>query len=48
MNKRRVAEKKFMTTRIGCNWRDYKTNTEIINELKITVLIKRINVYKSN
>jgi hypothetical protein len=35
---------------LGYNWTDSKTNTEILNELKIASVIQKTNVlvYKSN
>ena len=29
-------------------WTDYKTNTEMLNELKITWVLEKINLYRSN
>ena len=30
------------------NWNDYKTNAEVLNELKIAPGIDKINIHKSN
>ena len=39
---------KFMREKEGYNWTDYKTNTEILNELKMTLHIQKMNVFKSH
>ena len=42
------AEIKFKMKRLGYNLTEYKTNTEILNELKITSVVEKINMYGSN
>ena len=37
-----------MRKSLGYNWTDYKANTEMLNELKFTSIIEKINVYESN
>ena len=39
---------KSMRKRLVYNWKDNKTNTEVLNELKIVPVTEKINVYKSN
>ena len=39
-----AVEKKFMSKRLDFNWKHYKTNIRILNELKITIIIEEINV----
>jgi len=43
----RVAEIKYMRRR-GYNWTDYKTNTQITKELKITPIMHKLLEYKRN
>ena len=43
-----AGEMKFIRKSLGYNWTDYKTKTEILNELKITSVIEKIHVHKSN
>jgi hypothetical protein len=43
-----AAEKKYNRKTVGYIWTDYKTNTEITKELKITPLLVRIQEYRRN
>ena len=37
-----------MKNSLGYNWTDYKTNTGILNQLKIISVTEKMNKYKSN
>jgi len=41
-----AAEMKYMRTRAGYTWTDYKTNTQIEEELKITPILDKLLEYK--
>ena len=43
-----AAEMKFIGKSLGYNWIDYKTDTEVLDELNNTSVIEKINVCKSN
>jgi hypothetical protein len=43
-----AAEMKYMTRTTGYTWADYKTNTEIAKELKITPILDKLLEYKRN
>jgi len=43
-----AAEMKYMRTAAGCTWTDYKTNTQITKELKITPILDKLLEYKRN
>jgi hypothetical protein len=39
---------KYMRRTAGCTWADYKTNTQITKELKITPILEKLLEYKRN
>jgi hypothetical protein len=39
---------KYMTRTAGCTWTDYKINTQIAKELKITPILDKLLEYKRN
>jgi hypothetical protein len=41
-----AAEMKYMRRTVGYTWTDYKTNTQIAKELKITPVLDRLLEYK--
>jgi hypothetical protein len=43
-----AAEMKYMRRTAGYIWRDYKTNTQIGKELKITPILDKLLEYKRN
>jgi hypothetical protein len=43
-----AAEMKYMTRTAGYTWTDYKTNTQIAKELKITPASEKLLEYKRN
>ena len=43
-----AAEMKYMRRTAGYIWTDYKTNAQIVNELKITPILDRLLEYKRN
>ena len=43
-----VAEMKYMRRTAGYKWTDYKTNTQITKELKITPILDKLLEYKRN
>ena len=43
-----AAEMKYMRRTAGYTWTDYKTNTQITNELKITLIFNKLLEYKRN
>ena len=43
-----AAEMKFMRRTSGYTWTDYKTNTQITNELKVTPILDKLLEYKRN
>jgi hypothetical protein len=43
-----VAETKYMRRTAGYIWTDYKTNTQIAKELKITSILDKLLEYKRN
>ena len=43
-----AAEIKYMIRTAGYTWTDYKTNTQITNELKITPILDKLLEYKRN
>jgi hypothetical protein len=43
-----AAELKYMRTTARYTWADYKTNTQIANELKITPILDKLLEYKIN
>jgi ABC-type ATPase involved in cell division len=43
-----AAEMKYMRRRAGYIWTDYKTNTQIAKELKITQTLDKLLEYKRN
>ena len=43
-----AAEMKYMRRTAGYIWTDYKTNTQITKELKITPILRKILEYKRN
>jgi hypothetical protein len=43
-----AAEMKYIRSTAGCTWTDYKTNTEIVKELKITPVLDKLLEYKRN
>jgi hypothetical protein len=43
-----AAEMKYMRSTAGYNWADYKTNTQIAKELKITQILDKLLEYKKN
>jgi hypothetical protein len=43
-----AAEMKYMRRTAGYTWTDYKTNTRIAKELKITPTLYKLLEYKSN
>ena len=38
---------KFMSRMAKCTWQDYKTNEDILSELKINPLVKKIQKYRN-
>ena len=45
---RNAAEMKYMRRTAGYTWTDYKTNTQIAKELKITPILDKLLEYKRN
>ena len=43
-----AAEMKYMRRTAGRTWTDYKTNTQIAKELKITPILDKLLEYKRN
>jgi len=43
-----AAEMKYMRRRAGYTWTDYKTNTQIAKEIKITPILDKLQEYKRN
>jgi hypothetical protein len=43
-----ASEIKYMRRTAGYGWTDYKTNTQIIQELKITPILDKLLEYKRN
>ena len=43
-----AAEMKYMRRTSGYIWTDYKTNTQIAKELKITPILDKLLEYKRN
>ena len=43
-----AAEMKYMRRKARYSWTDYKTNTEIAKELKITPILDKLLEYKGN
>jgi hypothetical protein len=43
-----AAEMKYMRRTAGYIWTDYKTNAQIVKELKITPILDRLLEYKRN
>jgi hypothetical protein len=43
-----AAEMKYMRITAGYTWTDYKTNTQIAKELKITPILEKLLEYKRN
>jgi len=43
-----AAEMKYMRRTAGYTWTDYKTNTQITKELKITLILDKLPEYKRN
>jgi len=43
-----AADMKYMRRRAGYTWTDYKTNTQIAKELKITPVLDKLLEYKRN
>jgi hypothetical protein len=43
-----AAEMKYMRRTAGYTWTDYKTNTQITKELKITTIMDKLLEYKRN
>jgi hypothetical protein len=43
-----AAERKYMRRTAGYTWTDYKTNTQIAMELKITSILDKLLEYKRN
>jgi len=43
-----AAEMKYMRRTAGYTWTDYKTNTQIAKELKITPILYKLQEYKRN
>ena len=43
-----AADMKYMRRTAGCTWIDYKTNTQIAKELKITPILDKLLEYKRN
>ena len=43
-----AAETKYMRRTSGYTWTDYKTNTQIAKELKITPILDKLLEYKRN
>ena len=43
-----AAEMKYMRRTAGYTWTNYKTNTQIVKELKITPILKKLLEYKRN
>ena len=43
-----AAEIKYMRRTAGYTWTDYKTNTQITKELKITPILDKLLEYKRN
>jgi hypothetical protein len=44
----RATEMKYMRRTAGCTWTDYKTNTQITKELKITPILDKLLEYNRN
>jgi hypothetical protein len=43
-----AAEMKYMSRTAGYTWTDYKTNTQIGKELKVTPILDKLLEYKRN
>jgi hypothetical protein len=43
-----AAEMRYMRRIAGCTWTDYRTNTQIAKELKITPILDKLLEYKRN
>jgi hypothetical protein len=43
-----AAEMKYMRRTAGYTWTDYKTNTQITKELKVTPILDKLLEYKRN
>jgi hypothetical protein len=43
-----ATEMKYMRTTAGYTWTDYKTNTQITKELKLTPILEQLLEYKRN
>jgi hypothetical protein len=43
-----TGEMKYMRRTAGCTWTDYKTNTQIAKELKVTPVLDKLLEYKRN
>ena len=43
-----AAEMKYVMRTVGYTWTDYKTNTQITKELKITPILDKLLEYKRN
>jgi ABC-type ATPase involved in cell division len=43
-----AAEKNYKRKTMGYVWTDYKTNTEITNELNIITVLNKIQEYRRN
>jgi hypothetical protein len=43
-----AVEMKYMRRTVGCTRTDYKTNTQIAKELKITLILDKLLEYKRN
>jgi hypothetical protein len=43
-----AAEMKYMRRTAGYIWTDYKTNTQIVKEFKITPILDKLLIYKRN
>jgi len=41
------VEIKFMRRTAKYTWQDYKTNEDILSELKINPVVKKINMYRN-
>jgi hypothetical protein len=43
-----AGEMRYMRRTAGYTWKDYKTNTQIAKELKITTILDKLLEYKRN
>jgi hypothetical protein len=43
-----AAEMKYMRSTAGYTWTDYKTNTQVAKELKVTPILDKLLEYKRN